>query len=174
MQYDRGAFIVTLLAACNSIAIAAACLIGVAKSSAEARTWRSYTNVRFQYHICYPDDLLVPQGESENSDGQKFLAADGGQLAVWGSNNALDESLKDALATDESRLAGESGKVTYKVLRKNWFVVSGQNGATVFYAKTVYSHGQFKSFELTYSSSAAAVYEPVIRRLAVCFADLAD
>jgi hypothetical protein len=135
--------------------------------------WKSYTNGRFQYAICYPEDLLVPLGESENSDGQKFLAKDGGQLIVFGQNNALDETLKDALAETGSRLAGASGKVTYKVLKPDWFVLSGRNGETVFYAKTLYSHDQFKSFELTYDQSKAAVYQPLIGRLASCFVDLA-
>jgi hypothetical protein len=122
--------------------------------------WKSYTNVRFQYQICYPADLLVPQGEAENSDGQKLLANDGAQLIVYGSNNALDESLKEMLADTESRLTGTSGKVTYKVLKRNWFVVSGQNEQTVFYSKVLYRHGQFKSFELTYDRSAGALYAP--------------
>jgi hypothetical protein len=134
--------------------------------------WKTYTNVRFQYAICYPRDLLVPQGESENSDGQKFLADDGGQLIVFGSNNALNQLLADTLRDTVSRLS-EHGKATYVVLKAKWFVVSGQNDRSVFYAKTITSRGQFKSFELTYPRSATAVYEPLIRRLAACFADLA-
>jgi hypothetical protein len=68
--------------------------------------------------------LLVPQGEWANSDGQKFLAADGRQLIVFGSNNALNEPLKNAFAATGSRLAVPSGKVTYRVLKPDWFVVS--------------------------------------------------
>jgi hypothetical protein len=59
------------------------------------------------------------------------------------------------------------------VLKANWFVISGQNEHTGFYAKTLYSHSQFKSFELTYNRSAAAIYDPLIGRLAACFTDLA-
>ena len=129
--------------------------------------------MRFQYAICYPDDLLVPQGESQNSDGQKFLANDGGALIVFGVNNSLHEFLKDVLTDTALRLSGRQGKVTYRVLKANWFVVSGQNDRFVFYVKTIYSHGQFKSFELTYPPTAAAVYGPLIGRLAGCFADLA-
>jgi hypothetical protein len=135
--------------------------------------WKSYINVRFHYAICYPEDLLIPQGEPPNSDGQKFLAKDGAQLIVFGRNNALGESVKDVLAVTASRLTGASGKVTHQVLKPNWFVVSGQNGHTVFYARTRYDHDQFKSFELTYDRSAAAVYEPLIGRLTSCFADIA-
>jgi len=134
--------------------------------------WKSYTNVRFQYAICYPEDLMIPQGESPNNDGEKFFAKDGGRLIVFGQNNALSESLEDELADTESRLAGASGKVTYKVLKPNWFIVSGQNGQTVFYARTSYNGEQFKSFELTYNRSAAEVYEPMISRLTTCFTDL--
>lgn len=133
--------------------------------------WKTYTNVRFNYELCYPPDLLVPQGESANSDGQKFQSKDDASLIVYGQNNVLNRSLKDALEDVASRLAGSSGKVTYRVLKPNWFVVSGQNGQKLFYAKTLYSHNQFKSFELVYDSSTAAVYDPVVRRLNSCFVD---
>ncbi len=136
---------------------------------ASRHVWKVYTNVRFQYSICYPGDLLVPQGEAENSDGQKFLAKDGAKLLVFGQNNALNESLKDALEDTASRLAGASGKVTYKVIKPGWFVVSGQNGPSTFYAKTVYAHDQFKSFELTYDGAESSVYKPVVARLVRCF-----
>jgi hypothetical protein len=173
MQLDRHAFPIAspAILICTAVAIAATSATGAAQ--APLGPWETYTNVRFEYAVCYPDRLLIPQGESDNGDGQKFLATDGGQLIVYGSNNALDESLRERFAATGSRLAGASGKVSYKVLKPDWFVVSGQNGATVFYAKTLYSRGQFKSFELTYSESAAAIYEPVVRHLAGCFADLA-
>jgi hypothetical protein len=104
----------------------------------------------------------------------RALAHDGAGLIVYGSNNALDESLKKTLADTGSRLAGPSGKVTYKMLKANLFVVSGQNEQTVFYSKVLYnSHDdQFKSFELTYDRSESALYEPLIGYLAACFTDL--
>jgi hypothetical protein len=169
MLRHRNPLRITPSAVLAAAAVALAAAAGMAQAPAG---WRTYTNVRFQYTVCYPDGL-VPQGEADNSDGQKFLAADGAELIVYGRNNVLNEPLRDVLAAIGSRLAGASGEVTYKVLKPDWFVVSGRNGATVFYAKTLSSHGQFKSFELTYAASAAAVYDPVIGRLAACFADLA-
>ena len=62
--------------------------------AASIHVWKSYTNIRYQYALCYPEDLLIPQGESPNNDGQTFLAEDGAQLVVFGQNNALKESLK--------------------------------------------------------------------------------
>jgi hypothetical protein len=148
--------------------------VGRAASQTNDRhTFARYVNVRFQYAICYPKDLLVPQGESANSDGQKFLSNDGGgELIVYGTNNALNETLKERLSAAEARLAGAAGKVTYKVQKANWFVLSGQNEQTIFYVKTLSSHGQFKSFELTYDRSAAALYDPLVSRFVSCFNDL--
>ena len=116
---------------------------------------------------------MVPQGESPNSDGQKFVAKDGAQLIVFGQYNALNEPLGALSASTAARLAGPSGRVTYKVLKPHWFVVSGENAQTIFYAKTLYSGDQFTSFELTYNHSAAAVYGPLIDRLNTCFSNVA-
>ena len=77
---------------------------------------------------------------------------------VFGRNNAMGESLKDALASTEARLTDSSGKITYRAVKLNWFVVSGQKGSTEIHVKTLYNHDQSKSFELTYDYSAAAVY----------------
>jgi len=148
-------------------------LRGGAQPKNDQHTFARYVNVRFKYAICYPKDLLVPQGESANSDGQKFLSNDGVELIVYGTNNALNETLKERMSETQARLAGATGKVTYKVQKANWFVLSGQNGQTVFYVKTLSSHGQFKSFELTYDRSAAALYDPLVGRFVSCFNDLA-
>jgi hypothetical protein len=134
--------------------------------------WKWYSNVRFQYAICYPENLLIPEGESENGDGQKFRGEGGARLIVYGQNNALHQKLTDVLAETQSRLAGRSGKVTYKRVKSTWFVVTGLNGPTIFDAKTIYTHGQFKSFEVVYDRSWAAVYSPVVRHMNMCFTDL--
>jgi len=153
---------------------AAAAQVGAATSPQASDRFARYSNVRFQYAICYPKDLLVPQGESANSDGQEFPSSDGGaELIVYGTNNALNETLKGRMSQTEARLAGARGKVTYKVQRVNWFALSGQNEQTIFYVKTLLSHGQFKSFELTYDKSKAALFDPLVGRFVSCFSDLA-
>ena len=83
------------------------------------------------------------------------------------------DTLSERLSDTANRLADSSGKVTYKVQKANWFVLSGQTGQAIFYAKTLFSHDQFKSFELTYDRSAAALYNPLVSRVASCFTDLA-
>jgi hypothetical protein len=141
---------------------------------ADHHSWKTYTNVRFQYSICYPEDLIIPQGEAENSDGQMFLGNDGTTLIVYGRHNALGQSLKEIMDESSSRLAGKSGKVTYKIIKPEWFVLSGVNESSIFYAKTLSSHAQLKSFELTYNRASAATYQPLVRRISKCFSDLAN
>jgi hypothetical protein len=181
MNVRRRDFIALCLPA---IGIATGLVAGVATTSwiaaaaskqpIDPHNWLKYVNVRFQYAICYPQHLLVPQGESENSDGQRFLSnEEDAQLVVYGTNNALNESLRQRLSDTQSRLAGPAGKVTYKVQKANWFVVSGQSGESIFYAKTLFSHGQFKSLELTYDRSSAALYDSLVGRFVSCFTDLA-
>lgn len=171
--YPAKVIAMVLLVCCAlDLGVGGSGLLWAQKTAPDHHSWKFYANVRFNYGVCYPEDLLVPQGEAPNGDGQKFLAKDGANLVVYGQNNALNEPLKDALEDTASRLAGKSGKVTYKVIKPTWFVVSGQNGQKVFYAKTLYSHEQFKSFELVYDSSASAIYEPVVRRLNTCFTNL--
>lgn len=141
-----------------------------AASTPDDPTWATYANSRFAYTICYPKNLLDPQGESENGDGQAFLARDGARLLVYGSNNALNESITDVFNHTSSRLAGPSGKITYKAIKPAWFVLSGQQGSTIFYAKTFYAKDLIVSFEFTYDSSRSNVYNPVAAKLSSCFA----
>lgn len=102
--------------------------------------YHTYYNPRFGYSIAYPKDILYPQGESDNGDGQKFLSKDAdASLIVYGSNNALNQSLED-LYLEESRggtYENPTKVVTYQVLKNNWFVVSGYNSGKVFYQKTI-------------------------------------
>jgi hypothetical protein len=140
--------------------------------SAQQHVWKTYTNVRFEYSICYPADLLIPRNEAANSDGRRFTTKDA-QLLVYGRHNVLNETLGEALIDASAMLAGPHGRVTYKVLKRRWFVISGVNERFVFFAKTIASHDQFKAFELTYRRSEATTYSPLVERISSCFTDLA-
>jgi len=140
----------------------------------DGHAWSRYTNVRFQYGICYPKDVLTAQPEADNSDGRRFTGSDGAELAVWGSNNALDTTLKQAAEDSAKRLAGPNGRVTYRAMHATWAVVSGENGTRLFYDKIFYNRkaDQFKQFEMTYDKAQAALYNPIVSRISGCFNDL--
>jgi len=134
-------------------------------------TYRTYSNARFDYSIAYPANLLYPQGESANGDGQKFLSKDGhAELIVWGSNNALNERLKDVYER-ESGVSSDHPKrvVSYKVLKPEWFVISGREDHRIFYQKTFLKGDVFKSFRIEYSDSDNARFDQIIKRIEKSF-----
>jgi hypothetical protein len=108
---------------------------------------------------------LTPQGEAENGDGQKFLSSDGrAELIVWGSNNALDQTLKAKY--DETRA---EKKTTYEVLKPGWFVVSGIDNGKVFYQKTILRQGVFKTLRIQYEESDKQRWDPITAKIASSF-----
>lgn len=90
-----------------------------------------YYNARFGYCIAYPSDF-TRQPEPENSDGCEIRRDEKTYILVYGSYNALEETVDDMY--NKSRTAS----TTYSKLGDNWFVISGytDNGG-VFYQKTV-------------------------------------
>jgi hypothetical protein len=151
--------------------------VGLAFGSAVAKTPQAegtyYINVRFQYSICYPAAILVPQGESENSDGQKFLAKDGTELIVWGQHNVQEHSIAAEMKDTIASITADAGTVTYKASKADWFVLSGKMGGKVYYQKTMHSalagNDIFISYRLTYDFANAARYEPLTGQLNECF-----
>jgi hypothetical protein len=134
--------------------------------------YKTYHNLRFGYSISYPKDILYPQDESDNGDGQKFLSKDAdASLIVYGSHNVLGQSLKD-LYLEESRGGTHENPrkvITYRVLKNNWFVVSGYNSGKVFCQKTILNNNQFKSFYFEYDESKKRIYDPITKHISSSF-----
>ena len=149
----------------NSLLIIAVLVLLVSTvAHAQAPTYKTYANARFAYSISYPFNL-VPQGESENGDGQKFRSSDGrAELIVYASNNALDQTLKGLY--DETRAPG---KVMYEVLKPGWFVVSGVDNGKVFYQKTILRQNVFKTFRIEYDESVKQHWDPITAKIARSF-----
>ena len=110
--------------------------------------------------------------DRDNGDGQKFVSKNAdASLIVYGSNNALNQSLQD-LYLEESRggtYENPAKVVTYRILKNNWFVVSGYNSRKVFYQKTILNKNQFKSFYFEYPESKKNIYDLIIRHIASSF-----
>jgi hypothetical protein len=128
-------------------------------------TYRTYSNARYGFSIAYPVNVLFPQGESDNGDGQKFVSQNGrASLLAFGSQR-LDRSLQD-----EFQSAQENRTVTYKVLNQNWFVVSGTENGKIFYQKTLLRGDVFKTFIIEYEKAQRATYDAITARIARSFA----
>jgi hypothetical protein len=128
-------------------------------------SYESYCNSRFAYCIDYPT-ALVPQGEAGNGDGQRFISKDSKvSLAVWGQFDALSHGIKGQIKMDS-----EDKKITYKVLKTNWFIISGYTKeGNIFYQKTMLIDDTFKTFVWEYPPAEKAVYDRVCARLVSSF-----
>lgn len=146
----------------------------LASSFAVADSYETYHNERYDYSIEYPKDVLYPQGEADNGDGQIFLSKDArAQLSVYAHFNALEQTIEEAYR-EQSR-GGQPDDpnkvVTYKVLKDDWFVVSGYREGKVFYQKTILRDDIFKTMLFTYDEAEKAVYDGITKRLAASFKD---
>jgi len=149
------------------IVLSAGLFVAPVSTGAQRTVYQTYANARFGYSISYPPNLLEPQGEAANGDGQVFSARDGSaEMRVFGRHNVNDETLRSMF----SRVTREFGNgVTYKVIRQDWFVVSAVIEGKIHYQKTMLRRGVFKTFEIEYDSSRRAIYDSVTTRIAKSF-----
>jgi hypothetical protein len=111
---------------------------------------------------------MVPQGEATNGDGQKFKSKDGrAELIVYGSNNALDQTLQQAF--DEAKAPSGNRVVTYQTMKQDWFVVSGTEGGKIFYHKTFLRAGVFKTMRIEYDEQLKTTYDAVTTKVSISF-----
>jgi len=134
--------------------------------------YKTYSNKRFEYSISYPKDILYPQGEAANGDGQKFLSKEGdASLLVYGSHNFNDQTLEQRYQEESRGTTAENQTklVTYRVLKENWFVISGYVLGKIFYQKTILNNNQFKTFYLEYPETKKKLYDPIVKQLSTSF-----
>jgi len=141
--------------------------VGQTAFATPQNNYKTYTNARFKYSIGYPADLLMPQGEAENGDGQIFKERDRSsvEMRVYGGYNVSNETLRSRYA----ELIRKWNNVTYKVIRRDWFVVSAMVNGKIHYQKTILRGDVFKTFEIVYDAVRGSTYNDVTDRIARSF-----
>lgn len=131
----------------------------------EKAQFNVYCNNRFDFCIHYPDKL-IPQGESDNGDGQFFTSNDGkSSLAVYRSFRNLDGNGIDFKREFESDQQLYS-KVTYKKYAKDFFVISGFNEiGNIFYEKSILKNGEFITSVLIYPQSERKYFDKASEKI---------
>lgn len=150
-------------------------LLSVTVHSYGKVTWNIYSNARFGYDIEYPD-ILLPQEEAQNGDGRQFVSSDEKSvLTVYGAIDALDTSIDNMYRSTINEYKKDGKKILYKVIDKNWFVLSGYDGDKVFYRKTMRQH-QVKddididiTFIMTYPKSQKSTFDKITERISGSF-----
>jgi hypothetical protein len=145
----------------------AAFLVAIFSQVALSQTnYETYSNARFDYSISYPSNLLAPQGEADNGDGQIF-SGDGAEMRVYGSNMLANETLFKEF---NSVMKEYSSGVTYRTYRKSFFVVSALRDGKIFYRKTIARpNGSFITFTIEYDESKRGVYDKAVSKMAKSF-----
>jgi hypothetical protein len=138
-------------------------------SSAPPNAFANYVNVRFAYSLCYPPQLLAPQGEAADGDGQKFVSGDGQAVAIaYGSNNALGQSLQQVFDQDTQGVT-----VNTKNVDVNTFTFSGTSSGLTVVEKTLVQDQVVKTVNIKFPTAMMATYVPIAERMVACFADTA-
>jgi len=139
--------------------------IPVARPGDAAAGEAVYVNEKYRFEIAYPADLFTPQGESDAGDGQRFLA-EGGEMLVYAAYNVLDADID---AEYRQVLARPGLKASYRVLKKDWFAVSGIEGGRVYYRKTFLRDGAFYTVELSYDAGKKKEFDPAVTQAVKSF-----
>jgi hypothetical protein len=96
-----------------------------------------YGNGRFEFTVGIPRQF-VKGPEPENGDGATFnwrTASGPAKILVWGQNNANEVTPALALKTWSGVQKDEGFSITYKLVRKDFFVASGKSKKGIFYVK---------------------------------------
>jgi hypothetical protein len=84
----------------------------------------------------------------------------------------LDQTLRDVFEQAGGRSIEHPNRVvTYKVLRNDWFVVSGtENGrGRIFYQKTMLRDSTFKTFRIEYDKNEKQTFDSITAVIARSF-----
>ncbi|WP_434633853.1 hypothetical protein [Chromobacterium sp. CV08] len=127
--------------------------------------YETYENGRFPFSLPFPKGLLIPGDGSDNGDGMTFTSPDQQTvMTASGINNATESTLQDEYrsALKEQSESGAPRQVTFKAIKKNWYVVSGTEGDKIFYQKTYLVDDQFMTFRIRYPASQRAQWDPIV------------
>jgi hypothetical protein len=155
------------------VVTAMVCWSVVASAAADRQdSWEVYVNVRYSFRGCYPASLFKPEPPPENQDGQAFTASDGAVLKMFGQNNPLRQSLRDAFLENVRAAKNEFGGKVKTHIGASWFVVFGSGPTHRSYEKTIQEGDRFKTLQLRYATERERTYEPIIPRMSACFQSL--
>lgn len=134
-----------------------------------APSFNTYLNERFGFCIDYPF-MFVALEESGSGDGRKFRAGNA-MLVVYRDFITDDDfiwerNMKKAYTKALAEYEADNIQVAYKVVKKDFFVISGYDGESVFYRKTISPEpGVYATAVITYDRSEKILYDPLVERI---------
>lgn len=127
--------------------------------------YTQYTNTAGGYSLVYPEDLLTPQGEA--GPAQRFASADGRTVVDVNAVSAGGTGVPEAFA--QARRPDTGREVTYTASGASWYVVSGYEGPTLFYEKTVLANDTFKTLRIAFPREYRDAYYDAVEAMSLSF-----
>lgn len=150
--------------------------------SAESEKLLPYDNYKFDYSLKYPSILLPFKALDGEGNGAWFQSDEEGMVVVkvMGTNVTGKHSNMQQAFNDTISFLSENNdiEVTYKVQKKNWFVLSGYNhkNKTTFYYKKYFIKGSYEGhmnvmvgFDIWYPTKDKNKYEKIVNIVAKSF-----
>jgi len=138
-----------------------------------------YVNSKFGFSLKYPSDLLTQKTYPENGDGVWLKNKYGTVTLTPSGSYAIDtHSIRQAYKeTIKWKNEDRNIEITYKVQKKNWFVLSGYNhkNKTIFYDKRyfVYSSEEDSNiiigFDIEFPIKDKKKYDSLIKTVSKSF-----
>jgi hypothetical protein len=141
---------------------AALIAFSAAVTAARADDWGRYVNPRFGTAMDYPRDRFpaAPMG-SANGDGATFVSGNvAAELRVWGAHDVADWRFADFTAAFAA-----STPVTWSQEKKDSWVVTGSNGATIRYSRCKRGGGLLHCFDISYPASEKSAWDAAVTRM---------
>lgn len=130
-------------------------LLAAAQRQRDAAGFAVIDDRRTGIRIGVPQKVLAER--SDTPGGSLFRARRGGALTTDLIPASAGTGLKDLYGDLSAAAPGR--RITYKVLRDNWFVVTGEEGAERFFTRFAATPAGLRGFTVAYPASAAATFD---------------
>ncbi len=142
--------------------------------------YTTYTNPRFLYSICYPQNIFTSQTPPANGDGLTFKSnvfndVSSAGFTVYGVS-ANNETLQGKLTQDIGYFQSRGISIVNQSLYQNYFTISGETPTEIVYEKTLMQsdaytpqYYNFNTFQIEYSKQSATTYASIVSTMAQCF-----
>ena len=126
--------------------------------------YKSYCNARFDFCVDHPVAFGIGPAPT-NNDGREFSDRDGFFMIASGMHNALENSLIDEMKSQEE----DFDKITYRVKKKNWFVLSGYKDDNILYLKTYIGKEYIYHLYIRYPAKLKTKYNTLVSTISHSF-----
>jgi hypothetical protein len=133
-------------------------------TSNRADTWKKF-NHKYGFTIELPS--YFSKGALTASGIQYYINDLNDNITV--TVETIGEGSISSLTNEYQSTINSSSGVDYKILKENWFVVSGQDEEGIYYLKTLVKNGQTHFLAVRYPVSQKDIFDSILPRISKSF-----